>query len=79
VPSAKQKRRPDAFWLSDVGAQVKQARQLAGLTQEALAEKTGLAPRTIQKIEAGDITILITTLRRLREAIGCRFDDLLPD
>lgn len=78
MPTAKKQRRPDALWLGDVGAKVKQARMAAGLTQETLAEKTGMAPRTIQKIEAGDITILITTLRRLREAIGCRFEELLP-
>ncbi len=79
MPTAKPKRSPDAEWLRTVGAQVKSERKAAGLTQEALAEKTGMAPRTIQKIEAGDITILITTLRRLREAIGCKFSDLLPE
>ena len=42
-----------------------------GLTQERLAEPAELNPRTVQKIEAGDITILITTLIRLREALGC--------
>lgn len=78
MPSTKQKRPSDAAWLSTVGALVKEARKAAGLTQEALAEKTGMAPRTIQKIEAGDITILITTLRRIREALGCDFEELLP-
>ena len=42
-----------------------------GLTQERLAEFADLNPRTVQKIEAGDITILVTTLLRLRAAIGC--------
>lgn len=78
MPLPKPKSALDADWLSEVGSRVKQARKEAGLTQEGLAEKTGMAPRTIQKIEAGDITILITTLRRLREAIGCKFQDLLP-
>ena len=41
------------------------------LTQERLAELADLNPRTVQKIEAGPITILVTTLQRLRAALGC--------
>ena len=48
-----------------------------GLTQERLAELADLNPRTVQKIEAGDITILVTTLLRLRAAIGCEWKRLL--
>ena len=33
------------------------------LTQERLAKLANLNPRTVQKIEAGDITILVTTLQ----------------
>ena len=39
------------------------------LTQEQLAELADLNPRTVQKIEAGDITILVTTLLRLAGAL----------
>ncbi len=46
--------------------------------QERLAELVDLAPRTIQKFEAGDIVMLTTTIARLRRALGCRFDDLMP-
>ena len=42
-----------------------------GLTQERLAELADLNPRTVWKIKAGDITILVTTLLRLRVAVGC--------
>ena len=42
-----------------------------GLSQERLAELADLNPRTVQKIESGDITILVTTLDRLRTAISC--------
>ncbi len=61
-----------------VGRAVKAARVEAGLTQEKLAEKSDIAPRVLQKIEAGRITILVTTLIRLRRVLGCEFDDLLP-
>lgn len=66
-------------WLKRVGDNLRRERKAAGLTQEKLAEKADLAPRVIQKIEAGEIAILITTLKRLRGSIGCDFDDLLRD
>lgn len=48
-----------------------------GLTQEALAEKTDLNIRTIQKIEAGQINILVTTVRKIQTALGCTWEALL--
>lgn len=49
------------------------------MTQEQLAEVADLAPRSIQKIEGGQITILISTLHRLRRALGCSYEKLLPE
>lgn len=72
------KGQPDR-WLRAVGDNIRRERKAAGLTQERLAEASDLAPRVIQKIEAGQITILISTLRRLRKAIGCRYDQLMPE
>ncbi len=62
-----------------VGDNIRRERKAVGLTQEKLAELADLAPRVVQKIEAGQITILISTLRRLRKALGCRYDALLGD
>lgn len=62
-----------------MGQRIKSARSTNGITQETLAEQSQLAPRTIQKIEAGEITILISTLRRIRTALDCDFNDLLPE
>lgn len=47
------------------------------MTQESLAERAGLHHRTIQKIERGDINILITTLVRIQDGLGCEWRDLL--
>lgn len=47
------------------------------VTQEALAECADLNIRTLQKIEAGQTNILITTAMRLRVALGCPWDVLL--
>ena len=60
-----------------LGANLRRERMARGLTQERLAELAELNPRTVQKIEAGAITILVTTLVRLREAIGCDWRRLL--
>lgn len=48
------------------------------MTQEKLAEVADLNIRTVQKIEAGDINILITTLIRLQSALGVKWETLLP-
>lgn len=63
--------------LKEIGDNVRRERVQAGLTQEQLAEKTELNPRTIQKIEAGHINILATTLAKIQVAIGCAWPDLL--
>jgi transcriptional regulator with XRE-family HTH domain len=42
-----------------------------------LAELVDLNIRTLQKIEAADVNILLTTIVRLHKALGCSWDDLL--
>lgn len=60
-----------------VGANVRRIRNARGLTQERLAELTDLHYRSIQKIEGAEMTILVTTLYRLRDALKCEWSDLL--
>jgi transcriptional regulator with XRE-family HTH domain len=64
--------------LKAFGANLRRERTVKGLTQETLAELTDLNIRTVQKIEAGDINILITTLIRLQGALKCQWEKLLP-
>ena len=59
------------------GANIRRERMSRGITQEALAEKVELNIRTVQKIEAGDVNILLTTVLRLRKALGCDWGDLM--
>ena len=63
--------------LKAVGANVRRLRLRAKLTQEGLAERVGINPRTVQKIEAGRLNILVTTLARMQTALGCRWDELM--
>jgi transcriptional regulator with XRE-family HTH domain len=48
------------------------------VTQETLAELADLNIRTLQKIEAGQTNILITTALRLQRALGCDWSTLMP-
>lgn len=62
--------------LDSFGANMRRERTKRGITQEKLAEAADLNTRTVQKIEAGQTNILITTMLRIRESIGCSFDRL---
>lgn len=48
-----------------------------GFTQEKLAEKSGISYRYYQSLEAGVYNPTLTTLLRLKKALGCSWDDLL--
>ena len=55
----------------EFGRRIRSLRSAQGLTQEQLAEAADLNPRTVQKIEAGQINILVTTLVRIQSALNC--------
>ena len=62
--------------LKAFGANLRRERVARQITQEKLAELADLNIRTLQKIEAGQTNILITTAIRLRTALGCSWDEL---
>jgi transcriptional regulator with XRE-family HTH domain len=62
-----------AFW-----ANVRRERTAKEMTQEKLAELVDVNIRTIQKIEAGDINALVTTVMRIQRALGCSWGRLMP-
>ncbi len=47
------------------------------MTQERLAELCDLHLRSLQKIEAGEKNVLITTVRRIQRALSCPWDELM--
>ena len=61
------------------GEKIKIARKKAGLTQKALAQKTGLATGTIQQYEYGDYKPKIEQLRKIAAALGVYISDLVDD
>jgi transcriptional regulator with XRE-family HTH domain len=64
--------------LDRFGANIRRERSARNLTQERLAELADLNIRTVQKIEAGELNVLITTAIRLQRALKCSWDQLLP-
>lgn len=63
--------------LKKLGANLRRERLAAGLTQEKLAEKVDLNPRTVQKIEAGAMNLRVTTVMRLQTALRCEWKKIL--
>ena len=70
--NSKQASQVEAF-----GRNVRRERMARKITQERLAELVDLNIRTVQKIEAGDVNILLTTMVRLQKALGCQWTDIL--
>ena len=51
---------------------IKRAREVAGMTQKELAEKTGIRQSNISRIESGSSSPTIETLSRIASGLGKR-------
>lgn len=60
------------------GANVRRERVRRRMTQEQLAEKAEIATRNLQKIEAGEINILLTTAFRIQLGLRRPWKRLMP-
>jgi len=63
--------------LKKFGASVRRERIARGITQEKLAELVYLNIRSVQKIEAGQINVLVTTAMRIQKALDCAWGKLM--
>jgi uncharacterized Tic20 family protein/DNA-binding Xre family transcriptional regulator len=59
----------------ELGLKVAELRQQKGLTQEQLAERCEVSPRTIQRIESGEVDPRAFTLHTLGEVLGFDFGE----
>lgn len=60
-----------------LGTVLREARQRAGLSQQALAHGAGLSLRTITRIEAGGVDCTVATLTKIAGVLGVTVTDLL--
>jgi transcriptional regulator with XRE-family HTH domain len=56
------------------GADVRRERTALRISQDELAARSGLHPRTIARIEAGELGIRPETVDRIERALGCTFN-----
>jgi predicted transcriptional regulator len=71
--SAKERQRLKVF-----GDNVRRERCSQGLTQDKLAELAEISTRNLQKVEAGELNILFTTIVRIQLALKCAWKKLMP-
>lgn len=62
-----------------IGKKIIHYRKLKGISQEALAEESGLNVRSIQRIESGEVSPRLYTLRAMAGPLGVNLEDLLPE
>jgi len=63
--------------VGDLGTNLRDARKRLGLTQEEVAERSGVHPTEVSRIEAGKRDPRVTTLLRLARALEVRAGELL--
>jgi transcriptional regulator with XRE-family HTH domain len=63
--------------VGDLGSNLRAARKKLGLTQEQVAERSGVHPTEVSRIEAGKRDPQVSTLRRLAAAVEVSPGDLL--
>jgi XRE family aerobic/anaerobic benzoate catabolism transcriptional regulator len=65
--------------MARVGDRVRKARERRGISRKALSEKSGVSPRYLAQLEAGDGNISIGLLQRVALALDHRIDWLVGD
>jgi len=63
--------------VGDLGANLREARKKLGLTQEQVADASGVHATEVSRIEAGKRDPQVSTVRRLAEAVGLSPGELL--
>ncbi|MEZ5752017.1 MAG: helix-turn-helix transcriptional regulator [Paracoccaceae bacterium] len=65
--------------IARVGERVRKARELKGIPRRVLSEVSGVSPRYLALLEAGDGNISIGLLQRVAEALGHRIEWLVGE
>ena len=68
-----------ALSLKELGDTVRRERMAKGMSQQRLAELAELNIRNVQRIEAGEVDVLFSTVARIRKALGVSWAKLMPE
>lgn len=69
--------RAESQELIRLGSRIRELRLSEGMSQETLAEKAGISPNTVSRIEGGLTEMYVETFRKLAQALGADAGDLL--
>ena len=61
----------------DIGIKLRVKRNSTGLTQEALANASGVSLETVGKIERDEVSPSIDTLEKIAGGLGCSLEEML--
>ena len=64
--------------IKQLGDNIRRERMAKNMSQQRLAELADLNIRNVQRIEAGQSDVLFSTLARIRKALGCPWEILIP-
>ena len=70
-------RRTEDCGMADLGTNLREARERLGLTQEQVAERSGVHATEVSRIEAGKRDPRVSTLERLANAVEVKPGQLL--
>ncbi len=70
-------RRTDDAAVGSLGSNLRDARERLGLTQEEVADRSGVHPTEVSRIEAGKRDPRVSTVERLAQALGVKAGELL--
>lgn len=59
-----------------IGLRIKELREVRNLSSKELAERAGIAPQSLSRIEHGRHDVVFTTLQQILAAMGCSLKDL---
>jgi len=64
--------------LKQLGDNIRRERLAKAISQQRLAEMADLNIRNVQRIEAGELDVLLTTAVRIKKALDCPLERLVP-
>lgn len=65
-------------WLKQLGDSIRRERVAKQISQLQLAELANLNIRSLQRIEAGEVDVLLTTIVRICKALDYSLEQIIP-